>query len=68
MQTMPKEIRERQVKELIQIFCRAMIPPTPLERLETHLEAALEVARDESRTEAERLRELNTRLRLMPPV
>jgi hypothetical protein len=53
---------------LLAIFRRAIRPPTPLERLETHLEAALEVARDESRTEAERLQELKTRLRLLPPI
>ena len=42
-------------------------PITALEEITIHLEAALDCARDESKTEAERVRELRLRLELMPP-
>jgi hypothetical protein len=49
-------------------FCRELARPfTPLETLTVYLEAALDCARDESKTEAERVKELRLRLELMLP-
>jgi len=53
---------------LIAGFCRALARPiTALEEITIHLEAAIDCARDETRSEADRMKELRTRLELMPP-
>ena len=53
---------------LIAGFCRALAKPiTALEEITIHLESALDCARDESRSEQDRMRELKLRIQLMPP-
>jgi hypothetical protein len=48
-------------------FRRAIAKPfTPLETLTVYLEAALDCARDEGKTEGERVKELHLRISLMP--
>jgi hypothetical protein len=42
-------------------------PITALEEITIHLEAALDCARDATRSEAERVKELKLRIQLMPP-
>jgi hypothetical protein len=52
---------------LIEGFCRALAKPfSPLEELTIHLEAALHAAKDTSKSEADRMKELRTRIKLMP--
>jgi hypothetical protein len=48
-------------------FFRAVGKPiTPLEDLTIHLQAALDCAKDTSKTEAQRMKELRTRIKLLP--
>jgi hypothetical protein len=52
---------------LIEGFCRALAKPfSPLEELTIHLEAALYAAKNTRKTEAARMKELRTRIKLMP--
>ncbi len=54
------------VHRLVSIALRAASTPiTPLERLEVALERSLAVARDTTRTEQDRLKELRQRIELM---
>jgi hypothetical protein len=53
------------VETLLSAFRRACRPPTDLERMESDLLAALDVARDTRKAEAARLREIRQRLRLL---
>jgi hypothetical protein len=54
------------VHRISRSFFKCFTPPTELERIEAHLEAALDCARDTSKSEADRMRELRTRIKLMP--
>jgi hypothetical protein len=54
---------------LIEGFIRGLTTPfTPLEELTIHLEAALYAAKDTSKSEAARMKELRTRIELMPVI
>ena len=54
------------INSLLTIFRQAMTPPTAIERIEAHLEAALDITRDTERPEAECMAELRKRLALLP--
>jgi hypothetical protein len=57
----------KNVNPLIDGFIAAIAKPfTPLETLTVYLEAALDCARDTSRSEQDRMRELRLRISLMP--
>ncbi len=56
---------EKAVASIVAAFCRGFAPITELERLETALECALTVAKDSTRSEADRVKELRLRVSLM---
>jgi hypothetical protein len=59
----------RQVRRLMNAFFRAVGKPiTPLEDMTIHLQAALDCAKDTSKTEAARVKELKLRIQLMPVI
>lgn len=58
--------QEKQVSQLVAAFCRALAQPIPeTQRIGWALESALAVARDTTRSEDDRLKELRTRIQIM---